>query len=121
MCYPRPATDRLLDEQPRLARDLNALISRDLTNAQFRMLLLGRMSATERVATFLLDMFERRDVSRALNLPMSRHDIADYLGLTVETVSRVLSMFKRDGAIGIPTPQRIELLDREALAAAGEA
>ena len=60
-------------------------------------------------------------VQDLLDLPMSRYDIADYLGLTVETVSRVLSMFKRDGAIGIPTPQRIELLDRDALEAAGEA
>lgn len=121
MCYPRAATERLIDDQPRLARELNALMSRDLANAQFRMLLLGRMSATERVATFLLDMFERRDVTRALDLPMSRYDIADYLGLTVETVSRVLTTLKRDGVIGIPTPQRIELLDRAALEAAGEA
>ena len=94
---------------------------RDLANAQIRMLMLGRMSAPERVATFLLDMFERRNATRALDLPMSRKDIADYLGLTVETVCRVMSAFKRHGAIGIPTPHRIELRDRAALAVIGEA
>ena len=120
MRYPRRATERLIDESPNLARGLRDMTLRDLANAQIRMLMLGRMSASERVATFLLDMFERRDAIRALDLPMSRNDIADYLGLTIETVCRVMSAFKRDGVIGIPTPHRIELRDRAALAAIGE-
>ena len=121
MRYPRRATERLIDESPKLSRNLRDMTLRDLANAQIRMLLLGRMSAPERVATFLLDMFDRRDATRALDLPMSRNDIADYLGLTIETVCRVLSAFKRDGAIGIPNPHRIEMRDRAALAAIGEA
>jgi CRP/FNR family nitrogen fixation transcriptional regulator len=121
MRYPRRATERLIDESPGLARGLRDMTLCDLANAQIRMLMLGRMSAPERVATFLLDMFERRDATRALDLPMSRNDIADYLGLTIETVCRVMSAFKRSGAIGIPTPHRIELRDRAALAAIGEA
>jgi CRP/FNR family transcriptional regulator, nitrogen fixation regulation protein len=121
MRYPRRATERLIDEDPSLARGLRDMTLRDLANAQIRMLLLGRMSAPERVATFLLDMFERRDATRALDLPMSRHDIADYLGLTIETVCRVLSSFRRDGMIDIPSPHRIELRDRAALAAIGDA
>ena len=120
MRYPRRATERLIDESPGLARSLRDLTLRDLANAQFRMLMLGRMSAPERVATFLLDMLERRDAIRALDLPMSRNDIADYLGLTIETVCRVMSGFKHDGVIGIPTPHRIELRDRAALAAIAE-
>ncbi|HEY8873854.1 MAG TPA: helix-turn-helix domain-containing protein [Stellaceae bacterium] len=52
---------------------------------------------------------------------MSRNDIADYLGLTIETVCRVMSAFKRSGAIDIPNPHRVELRDRAALAAIGEA
>ena len=92
-----------------------------LQSSQIRMLMLGRMSAPERVATFLLDMFDRRDVRRTLDLPMSRNDIADYLGLTIETVCRVLSAFRRAGMIDIPYPHRIELRDRAALAAVGEA
>ena len=66
-------------------------------------------------------MFERRDAARALDLPMSRNDIADYLGLTIETVCRVLSAFKREGIIAIPNPHRIELRDRNALEAFSEA
>jgi len=120
MRFPRRATERLADESPGLARALHDMTLRDLANAQIRMLLLGRMSAPERVATFLLDMFERRDAPRALELPMSRSDIADYLGLTIETVCRVMSAFKRAGAIGIPTPQRVELRDRAALTAISE-
>jgi CRP/FNR family nitrogen fixation transcriptional regulator len=94
---------------------------RDLANAQIRMMVLGRMSALERVATFLLDIFERRDATRVLDLPMSRNDIADYLGLTIETVCRAISAFKRDGMIDIPSPHRVVLRDRDALAAVGEA
>jgi CRP/FNR family nitrogen fixation transcriptional regulator len=120
MRYPRRATERLVDASPGLARGLRDMTLRDLANAQIRMLMLGRMSAPERVATFLLDMFDRRDATRVLDLPMSRNDIADYLGLTIETVCRVMSAFKRSGAIGIPTPHRIELRDRAALAALGE-
>ena len=79
------------------------------------------MTAPERVAAFLLEMFERRDRTKALDLPMSRNDIADYLGLTIETVCRTLSAFKRGGVIAIPNPHRIELLDRDGLEAVGEA
>lgn len=119
--YSQRAADRLIDESPRLARGLYERTLRELAHAQTRMLLLGRMTAAERVASFLLEMSERRDARRALDLPMSRNDIADYLGLTIETVCRVLSTLKRDGVIAIPTPHRIELRDREALETLGEA
>jgi CRP/FNR family transcriptional regulator, nitrogen fixation regulation protein len=119
--YPRRATERLIDESPSLARSMRDMTLRDLATAQIRMLMLGRMSAPERVANFLLDMFERRDVTRSLDLPMSRNDIADYLGLTIETVCRVMSALKRDGAIDIPSPHRIELRNRSVLTAIGEA
>ena len=87
---------------------------------QGRALLLGRMTAPERIAAFLLEMIERRDRTKVLDLPMSRCDIADYLGLTIETVCRIFSALKREGAIAIPTPHRIELLDRTALEAVRE-
>ena len=120
MRFPRRATERLIDESPKLARYLREMTLRDLANAQIRMLMLGRMSAPERVATFLLDLADRRDASRVLDLPMARADIADYLGLTIETVCRVLSSFKRDGMIDIPNAHRIELRNRAALAEIGE-
>jgi CRP/FNR family nitrogen fixation transcriptional regulator len=121
MRFPRRATERLIDANPGLGRWLREMTLRDLANAQIRMLMLGRMTAPERVATFLLDMADRRDAGRALDLPMPRADIADHLGLTIETVCRVLSAFKRDRLIDIPNAHRIDLRDRAALAAIGEA
>ena len=120
MRFPRRATERLIDESPKLARDLREMTLRDLANAQIRMLML---EPDERAGT-------GRDVparygraarcGRMLDLPMARADIADYLGLTIETVCRVLSAFKRDGMIDIPNAHRIELRNRAALAEIGE-
>jgi CRP-like cAMP-binding protein len=121
MCFPRKPTEQLIDQNHALARLLREAMLLDLAHAQGHTLRLGRMTASERVATFLLEMFERRDRTKALDLPMSRNDIADYLGLTIETVCRTLSALKRDGIIAIPNPHRIELLDRGALEAVGEA
>lgn len=121
MRYPRRATDQQIDRDPRLAMSLCEMTLRDLAHAQTRMLVLGRMTASERVANFLLELADRRDARRVLDLPMSRIDIADYLGLTIETVCRVLSSFKRDGVIAIPNPHRIELIERDALELACEA
>ena len=121
MRYRRSMTEQLVDQNPALARVLRDTVLRELANAQGRTLMLGRMTAPERVAAFLLEMFERRDRTRVLDLPMSRNDIADYLGLTIETVCRILSAFKREGAIAIPNAHRIELLDRSALEAISEA
>jgi CRP/FNR family nitrogen fixation transcriptional regulator len=121
MRYSRRATERLIDENAQLARCLCDMTLRDLAHAQTHMMVLGRMTAPERVASFLLELSERREARSAVDVPMSRTDIADYLGLTIETVCRVMSAFKRDGTIGIPTPHRIELRDRAALATIGEA
>jgi len=121
MRFQRKAAERLMDQNPALARLLRDTMLRDLASAHGRTLLLGRMTAPERVAAFLLEMFERRDRTKALDLPMSRNDIADYLGLTIETVCRTLSLFKRDGVIAIPNPHRIEMVDRDALEAVGDA
>ncbi len=119
--YSRRATERLISENAQLARCLYDMTLRDLAHAQTHMMMLGRMTAPERVASFLLELSERREARSAVDVPMSRTDIADYLGLTIETVCRVMSAFKRDGTIGIPTPHRIELRDRAALATIGEA
>lgn len=118
MRYPRAATERMIGESAPLARSLCAMTLRGLAHAQSRMLLLGRMTAPERVASFLAEITERRDTPRRIDLPMSRLDIADYLGLTIETVCRVLSSFKREGIIAIPNAHRIEIRDPAALAAA---
>jgi CRP-like cAMP-binding protein len=120
MRYSRAATERALEESPALDRRLRQLMLKSLAAAQGRLLLLGRMTAPERVAAFLLDMIERNDGETRFDLPMSRSDIADYLGLTIETVCRILSDFKRRGVIAIPNPHRIEILDRDAIEAVEE-
>jgi CRP/FNR family nitrogen fixation transcriptional regulator len=119
--FNRAATERLINERPALARRMCNMTLRSLAHAQTRLLLLGRMTAPERVASFLIELGERRDVQRTLDVPMSRNDIADYLGLTIETVCRVLSAMKRDGTIAIPHPHRIQICDRDALEALVEA
>jgi CRP/FNR family transcriptional regulator, nitrogen fixation regulation protein len=82
------------------------------------MLLLGRKTALERVAAFLLEMDERPDHPNVMILPMNRRDIADYLGLTLETVSRALSILRDDGLLRFDgkTQRQIVLLNRMGLA-----
>ena len=72
-------------------------------------------NAQERVAGFLLEMAERAAGGGAVELPMSRQDIADYLGLTIETVSRTLTQLEKTAAIELPTSRRIVLRNRPAL------
>ena len=87
----------------------------DLRRAQEHMLLLGRKNAEERVASFLLDMAGRAAGAGTIELPMSRQDIADYLGLTIETVSRTFTHLESTAAIGLPTSRRVTLRNRTAL------
>jgi CRP/FNR family transcriptional regulator, nitrogen fixation regulation protein len=119
MRYPRAATERLSDESPAVARLLREVTLKCLSATQGRLLVLSRMTASERVASFLIELSERNDDKKSVELPMCRCDIGDYLGLTVETVCRVLSDLKRRGVIGISS-HSIALLDRFALAAIGE-
>jgi CRP/FNR family nitrogen fixation transcriptional regulator len=98
-----------------LVRQLWALTATHLQRAQSHMLLLGRKNAQERIAAFLLDMAVRLNAQGSIQLPMSRQDIADYLGLTIETVSRTLTQLERAGVISIPVSRRIVLRDRLAL------
>ena len=93
----------LLDDCPSLEKEIMRRTCTELAAAQEQMLVLGRKTATERVASFILRMSERRRPANdsPLQLPMSRADIADYLGLTVETVSRTLSSLRKSGAIDL--------------------
>jgi len=122
--FSRSAFARFSEGRPDLLRRINELAVRELGHAQDHMVLLGRRSADEKVATFLISWRDRlvqgMGPSRTVLLPMSRQDIADYLGLTIETVSRTFTKFERDGVIAI-MPGSICLLDptrAEALAAA---
>jgi len=88
-----------------------------LARAQRHLLLLGRQTALEKVAAFLIDMTERQGNGDQVDLPMHRGDIGDYLGLTLETVSRILSRLKDDGTIRMRSARRIEIADMDALQA----
>jgi CRP/FNR family nitrogen fixation transcriptional regulator len=96
MRYPWAATKRLIEENPAVAQYLCDMAQKSLAAMQDRLTLLGHVSACERVASFLLELFERADCEH-IELAMSRCDIGDYLGLTTETVCRALSDFKRRG------------------------
>lgn len=86
-----------------------------LVRAQEHLLVLGRHNAVERIAAFLTDMAERQGGLQQVELPMSRADIGDYLGLTIETVSRVLSKLKQKGIIRLPSLRSVEILKWKAL------
>ena len=79
----------------------------NLTQAQNHSLLLGRRGAAEKVASFILGWAGRCAGESIVYLAMTRQDIADYLGLTIETVSRSLSQFERDGVIALPTTRQL--------------
>lgn len=97
---------------------LVGLVGRNLRHAENHMLLLGRKTALERVAAFLLEMDERLDHPHMMHLPMNRLDIADYLGLTLETVSRAFSLLRDQRLLRFhgPSQRQIELLDLGGLA-----
>src|SRR5215510_4339464 len=97
-----------------MAHQLWTLTGSELQRAQKHLLLLSK-TASERVASFLLEMADRVESSDEVELPMSRQDIADYLGLTIETVSRMLTRLEKESAIALPTCKRIVLRDRVAL------
>ena len=108
--YSKRRLEDAIEEEPGLSNQLFRLACAELDCAQQRMLLLGRKSAEERLASFLIDLAKRQD-RRSLHLSMSRQDIADYLGLTIETVSRLFSRFKRSGLIDLPDRHSVVLQD----------
>jgi len=122
-CIQHVDLDRFFIEMPAV-RDRLLEMSRDeLSAAQEQMLLLGRKSAHEKLLSFLFlraqhDSNLAEDQSPTLFLPMSRSDIADFLGLTIETVSRTFSELRKEGLIDLPTAQHVEIPDLEALEAA---
>ena len=79
------------------------------------MLLLGRKTSLERVAAFLLEMDRRLSAASVMALPMCRRDIGDYLGLTLETVSRALSQLHGEGVLGFSGARQIVLRNRQRL------
>lgn len=116
--YPRGAFERVLGDQPKLERALLQRTIASLNEARERQLMLARKGARERVASFL-DALSRHSADPTIEVPVSRGEIADYLGLTIETVSRQFTHLKTAGVIDFEKGGRmIRIVSRDALLAA---
>lgn len=114
--YRRCTLESLSLRDAALSLQVVTSMMRNLARAQDHMLLLGRKTAQEKIASFLLDMARRISCGETFELPMQRSDIADHLGLTIETVSRTLTQFARDGVIELAAASRAVILrDKAAL------
>jgi CRP/FNR family nitrogen fixation transcriptional regulator len=113
--YRRKDIERVMADNVTFSQHFLGIALRNISRAQDHSLLLGRKTAHERVATFLKEWLIHSTNARTVMLAMTRQDIADYLGLTMETVSRTLSQMERDGVIEMVTPREISVKDRSAL------
>ena len=111
--------DMYLEKNMNLAKELLHRTSHELTLAQDRIGVLGKMNANERVAKFILNISDQRArigwQDNPISLPMTRQDIADYLGLTLETVSREITRFKTSNLIKVMSSKQIYIVDKEKL------
>jgi CRP/FNR family transcriptional regulator, nitrogen fixation regulation protein len=115
--YPRPRIEMLAESDPKIARELRQIAFTALSRMQAQLLILGRITASEKVGSFILEMAARLSEreSDQVALPVSRYDIADYLGVSVETVSRALSDLKQRGAIRLSGTRTVSIIHRDLL------
>jgi CRP/FNR family nitrogen fixation transcriptional regulator len=115
--YPRPRIEILADSDPKIARELREIAFTALSRMQTQLLILGRITALEKVGSFILEMAARlsNGDSERVALPVSRYDIADYLGVSVETVSRALSDLKQRGVIKLLGTRTVSIVHRDVL------
>jgi CRP/FNR family transcriptional regulator len=115
---PYALVEEMAREVPALQRHLHAVLAREIVRDHGVMMLLGSMRAEERLATFLLNLsrrFVRRGYSRSdFQLRMTREEIGSYLGLKLETVSRLFSLFQKDGLIEV-NQKHVRILDIDGL------
>lgn len=124
--FPRKPFEAALEHHVRMERLLLRRTLAALDEARARMLMLGRMTAEEKVASFLLDLAghlggPQKTGEVTFDLPLTRAQIADVLGLTIETVSRQMTKLKRDGLIGLPSGRLVTIRNRDALRERAEA
>ena len=119
--FPVARFDAFVSDHPAMEQVLLRLTARDLAIAREQMVLLGRKTAEERLASFLIALEERtsgpESIRDLVRIPMSRMDIGDFLGLTKETVSRLFTAFKTGGYIRQLTPGLVRIADRRRLEA----
>lgn len=123
--FSRAAFRRLLGDIPCLEQSLLAVAENEIAAAQEQILLLGRKTAMERIASFLLlqaaRMKARGMTDNPVLLPMTRAEVGDYLGLTIETVSRCFTRLRKLDVIGLPAPDRVQIRQIERLRTLSEA
>jgi CRP/FNR family nitrogen fixation transcriptional regulator len=115
IAYPRNRFSDLVRSDPAFGEQLLSSTLTNLDRAHDHLVLLGRKTALERLASFLLELARRTAGKDRVELPMQRADIADHLGLTIETVSRTLTQMGRDGLIRFESGRTIILADKPAL------
>jgi CRP/FNR family nitrogen fixation transcriptional regulator len=115
IAYRKNKQDSFAAQDSLMSREILAFAMQGMARAQDHSLLLGRRSAIEKVTAFLLDWAKKSADRKTVSLAMSRQDIADYLGLTIETVSRTLSQLERDAIIALPSARQIRLRNLDAL------
>jgi CRP/FNR family transcriptional regulator len=120
--FPRKAVERLMVEQPDLEHRLLRQTLKELDQARDWMVTLGRKTASERIASFLMMIARNIDPivtagARSFDLPLSRAEIADFLGLTIETVSRQFTRLRADGIIVVERNRHVTVMAPDALAA----
>lgn len=115
--YPRHEAERLTESDPQVGRHIREVAFASINRLQTRMVILGRTSALEKVSAFLLEMADRARPGpvHSVVLPMSRYDIADYLAVAVETVSRALTELRGRGVISLGRVRTVSICDRAAL------
>jgi CRP/FNR family transcriptional regulator len=114
--------DDTMDADAHMRRRVLQALRDELAATRSQMMLLGRMSASEKLASFLLSRSgASAGAGACIELPMTRSDIADYLGLTIETVSRKLNELRGLGVICLETPNRVRITDQDRIEAIAEA
>jgi CRP/FNR family nitrogen fixation transcriptional regulator len=115
--YSASRIETLAASDPRAARELSGIVVSAMSRLHSLLLILGRTTAEQKVGSFLLHMQERVGSGAVdrLTLPVTRYDVADYLALSVETVSRALTGLKERGVISLSGPRKIGIIDRDAL------
>ena len=130
-CFPRQQFEQILEKHPELEHALFEKTLADLDSAREWMVALGRKTAGEKIASFLLQMMHKSELTKCphgrpspqlptFELPLTRSEIADYLGLTIETVSRNFTKLRTDGLIRLLDGRTVEICDTDELAARAE-
>ncbi|WP_426615349.1 helix-turn-helix domain-containing protein [Bradyrhizobium sp. McL0616] len=114
----RRGLEAVAEADPLVFHNLLSVTTTNLQHAESHLLLLGRKYSMEKVAAFLIEMDQRLSAAGVLSLPMTRRDIADYLGVTIETVSRAVSQLHKEGILDFvdKTQRHIKILNRARLA-----